>query len=74
MASPDLLTIKEAAEYLRVCERTLRRIVAQGLICVLHLNGRGSARVCRTDLDVYLDDQKIKARNAWKTGEPRNFK
>ena len=55
---PEVLTVKEAAALLRVCEETVRRKAYRG-----ELPGRkvGDWRFVRTDLLRWLGGEKVKA-------------
>ena len=54
-STPSRLTIKEAAAYVRACEKTLRRAVKAGLLPEHRIgNGRGDLRFLIADLDTYL--------------------
>ena len=48
------LTIEEAAAYLRVSDRTIRRALAAGDVKAYRVGGRRDLRFRREDLDAYL--------------------
>ena len=48
---PILLTARQAAAALSICERTLWELTARGDIRALRLPGRGKARALRDDVD-----------------------
>jgi excisionase family DNA binding protein len=62
-SEPEYLTVAEAAERLRCCERAIRRAIDRGALRAGRLRGanaaRGSYRIRRADLDAWLfgDDQ-----------------
>lgn len=51
-ATPDLLTVPDAAEYLTVSERFIRRMVSEGRVPVVKLGKH--VRIRRRDLDAYI--------------------
>ncbi len=59
-SEPEYLTVAEAAERLRCCERTIRRAIDRGALRAGRLRGanaaRGSYRIRRVDLDDWLFD------------------
>jgi excisionase family DNA binding protein len=55
-AEPELITIEEAAQYLRVCEKTLYRWLRDGKIRAYRAGRRWRFR--RGDLDVWLLSQQ----------------
>jgi excisionase family DNA binding protein len=55
----ELLTITEAAEYLRVSVPTVRRLAAQRQMSFIKV--RGSVRFTRDDVDSYLERQRVRA-------------
>jgi excisionase family DNA binding protein len=56
LVMPTLLTKREAAEYLRVSERTLDRLRARKLIPSLKV--AGAVRFLRQDIEDYLSQQR----------------
>ena len=60
ITSPDscnvMLTVSEAAERLNVCERTIRRLIAEGKIRVYQI--RRSIRISEADLLKFLKTVK----------------
>jgi excisionase family DNA binding protein len=54
---PPVLTLKEAAEYLRVSERLVQRLIAHGGLRVTRLGRRVLVR--RADLDEYLQRSRL---------------
>jgi len=57
---PTLMNLKDAAAYLCVSIRTMRRLTASK--AVDHYRLQGSIRINRADLDTYLYRNRIKAR------------
>lgn len=55
----DLLTCEEAAEYLHVPVRFIRRLIAERRVAFLKV-GR-YVRLCRRDLDKFLDAGRVEA-------------
>jgi excisionase family DNA binding protein len=57
-SEPEYLTVAEAAERLRCCERTIRRAIDRGALRAGRRRGanasRGSYRIRPPDLDVWL--------------------
>lgn len=56
VAEPELITIEEAAQYLRVCEKTLYRWLRDGKMRAYRLGRRWRFR--RVDLDEWLLAQR----------------
>jgi excisionase family DNA binding protein len=55
--SPRLLTVAEAAEYLKVSVPTVRRLVAQRQIPFLKV--RGAIRFTSDDIGSYLENHRV---------------
>lgn len=54
--TPKLLSVPQAAMLLGLSSPTIRRLIAQGVIPVVQIGGRGHAvRIRRRDLDRLLD-------------------
>src|SRR5262249_44060890 len=53
---PPLLTIDEAARYLKVSKTSLRRWTTQGRLGCVRVGGRGERRFRADDLDRFLND------------------
>lgn len=66
---PDILTIKQVDEYLRVTERTIYRLAAARQIPLFKVGG--AWRFSRTDLDDWIKQQSVRAPRA---GEPTTNK
>ncbi len=56
MADDDILTIKEVAEYLKLTERTLYRLVQEGQVPGFKVGN--SWRFKRADIERWIEDQK----------------
>lgn len=55
VANRLLLTVRETADRLRLSERTVRRMVASGVLPALRIGG--SIRVDQAELDAWLYDE-----------------
>ena len=62
--TPEVLTLKEAAEILRTSDRTVRRLIAAGELTGTEVAGK--LRVLREDLAAYLKAQRAKSGDAAK--------
>jgi DNA (cytosine-5)-methyltransferase 1 len=51
----EILTVAQAAQYLQVCEKTVRRMIANRKIMASKIGSR-SWRIKKTDIDEYLHD------------------
>lgn len=51
---PDLITLDEAAERLKLSRRTIDRYVERGVFCALYALPTGPLRVDANDLDAWL--------------------
>ena len=51
--SDELLTVAQTAEYLKVCEKTVRRMIKSNTITASKIGGR-SWRIRKDDIDFYL--------------------
>ena len=54
----DILTPKEAAQYLKVCEATIRNNIKRGTIPHFHVNGR--VRFKKSGLNEWIEAQQRK--------------
>lgn len=52
--SDIILTVAQAAEYLKVCEKTVRRLIAKQELAASKVGK--SWRIQRTDIDKYLNE------------------
>ena len=57
----QFLTIKEAAEDLRVCQQTIRRLVADGRLPSVHMSGK-VIRIFRSDWQRFLFERHSEAK------------
>lgn len=55
LTDEDIMGIREAAQYLRVSEHTIRRAIHEGLLPVARL--RGHYRIRKADLDALFKKQ-----------------
>jgi excisionase family DNA binding protein len=55
----QIMTVPEGAEYLKVCESTLRHWMCRGLVPYVKMIG--SVRLIREDLDAWLKENAIAA-------------
>lgn len=61
---PDLLTVKQAAWYLNVGDRTVYSLCADNNLRHYRIgNGRGTIRIRREDLDRYLEQNQVNVRS-----------
>ena len=51
--SDELLTVSQTAEYLKVCEKTVRRMIKANMITASKIGGR-SWRIRKEDIDLYI--------------------
>jgi excisionase family DNA binding protein len=55
--SEDFLTVKETAQYLRLCEKQIRRLISRGELSAYRF---GTAlRIKRQDIEDYADANRI---------------
>lgn len=57
-SSPEWLTIEQAAEWLQVSTKTIRRYIESGSLPAVNLGGR-AIRIRRQDLDAWLETRRI---------------
>ena len=55
-----LLTVQEVADTMKVSEKTVRRMIKRGDIAAYSLGDRGQLRVKETDLEQYVDAQRVR--------------
>ena len=55
----ELLTIQEVADAMRLSESTVRRLIKRGLLTAYKVGDRGQVRVKLSDLESYIDSQKV---------------
>ena len=63
MVNSDVLTVSQTAEYLQVCDKTIRRLISKGDILASKVGN--SWRIQKSDVDFYLK----KNRNSTKEDE-----
>ncbi len=51
----EIYTIMQAAQYLKVCDKTVRRLIKANKLTASKVGDR-SWRIRKTDIDVYLND------------------
>jgi excisionase family DNA binding protein len=56
--SPEWLTIEQAADWLQVSTKTIRRYIEAGSLPAVNLGGR-AIRIQRKDLDAWLETRRI---------------
>lgn len=56
--STEILTISQAAEYLQVCDKTIRRLISNKKLSASKIGG--SWRIKKSDIDDYLNETKNK--------------
>lgn len=54
---PELLTVSEVADYMRVGEETVRRWLRDSELAGIHLGRGASWRVRRSDLETFIRDR-----------------
>lgn len=59
----EIYTVAQAAQYLQVCEKTVRRLInANKLVASRVGNGNRSLRIKKADIDVYLAEHTNKSK------------
>ena len=58
----DILTIKEVADYLKLTERTLYRLVQEGQVPGFKVGN--SWRFKRADIERWIEEQKVRVQKA----------
>lgn len=51
----EIYTVRQAAEYLKVCDKTVRRLIKANKLTASKVGDR-SWRIRKTDIDMYLRD------------------
>lgn len=62
MTENSILTVKEVADYLQLTERTLYRLVQDGILPGFRVGGSWRFRL--RDIDAWIEEQKTSARRA----------
>lgn len=57
----DIMTISQTASYLQVCEKTIRRLIEKKELTASKVGG--SWRIKKSDVDDYLENNKIVINN-----------
>lgn len=52
----EIYTVAQTAQYLKVCEKTVRRLIASNKLVASRIGGR-SLRIKKEDIDIYLAEQ-----------------
>lgn len=61
----EIYTVTQAAQYLQVCEKTVRRLINTNKLVASRVgNGNRSLRIRKTDIDVYLAEHTNKSKGA----------
>lgn len=53
----EIYTVAQTAQYLQVCEKTVRRLINANKLVASRVGNR-SLRIKKTDIDVYLAEHK----------------
>lgn len=54
----EILTVPQTAEYLKVCDKTVRRLIEKKLLIASKVGG--SWRIQKKDIDIYLQQTRNK--------------
>ena len=57
LEKPDFCTVKETAQYLRLCEKQIRRLIERGELPAYRFGA--ALRIKKKDIDVYVEAQRI---------------
>ncbi len=55
----EIYTVAQAAQYLKVCEKTVRRLIASNKLVASRIGGR-ALRIKKEDIDAYLAEHTTK--------------
>lgn len=55
----EIFTVAQTAQYLKVCEKTVRRLIASRKLIASRIGGR-SLRIRKEDIDIYLTEHTNK--------------
>ena len=59
----EIYTVAQAAQYLQVCEKTVRRLISANKLVASRVgNGNRSLRIKKVDIDVYLEEHTNKSK------------
>ena len=57
----EIFTVAQAAQYLQVCEKTVRRLISSNKLTASRVGtGNRSLRIKKTDIDIYLSEHTNK--------------
>ena len=63
--SDEIFTVAQAAQYLQVCEKTVRRLIGSNKLTASRVGtGNRSLRIKKADIDVYLSEQTNRMKGA----------
>lgn len=55
--SDEILTVAQTAQYLQVCEKTVRRLISSNILIAFRVGtGNRCIRIKRSDIDDYLEE------------------
>jgi excisionase family DNA binding protein len=54
---PDFLTVRETAEYLRLCEKQIRRLISRGELPAYRFGA--ALRIKRRDIEAYAEARRL---------------
>lgn len=61
--SDEIFTVAQAAQYLQVCEKTVRRLISSNKLTASRVGtGNRSLRIKKTDIDAYLSEHTNRTR------------
>ena len=59
----EIFTVAQAAQYLKVCEKTVRRLVSANKLTASRVGaGNRSLRIKKDDIDLYLSEHASKSK------------
>ena len=59
----EIFTVAQAAQYLQVCEKTVRRLISSNKLTASRVGtGNRSLRIKKADIDVYLSEHANKSK------------
>ena len=58
LEKPDFYTVKETAQYLRLCEKQIRRLIERGELPAYRFGA--ALRIKKKDIDAYVQSQRIR--------------
>jgi excisionase family DNA binding protein len=57
LETPDFYTVKETAQYLRLCEKQIRRLIERGELPAYRFGA--ALRIKKQEIDAYVEEQRI---------------